>query len=377
MRFLIATAVLLSACSSIPRPGPVRTAQPVLQRGWNYVENEKELLSLDAGADPVSYSAPVLAGEKLVFGSDRFGLTVLAKKNGQQIWRRNLDGGVLAQPLVSENTIYAGTNAGSLYSFDHGGQQKWVVSLGAPVHGTFLLAYQRLYVATEDETLHALDPGTGKELWTYRRPAFGGTSVKGGGNPAAVGGKVWMGFSDGTLVSLNPDTGGVESEKQYRDNLKFTDIDARIVGWREGMLVSTYDGKLRFLRKDGSSVWEFAAGGARGPVLGDGDVLYFPSSDGALYALSANTGKEIWNFPLRRGVPTGVALVQKGGRKVLLLASSEEKVVVLDATTGKSLGQTSLGRGSGSYGSISADPESGNFYVLSHFSRVHEYRLKL
>jgi outer membrane protein assembly factor BamB len=374
-----AVALLLAGCASFPKPGPMRSPEPVLQRGWNYIEQEQELLDLESGQDPVSYSAPVIAGEKLVFGSDRFGVVALARKNGKQLWRRNLSGGVLAQPLVGDNKIvYAGTDTGFLYALGlEGGRELWKIDLGAPVHGTFLLAFQRLFVGTSDEALHALDPATGKVIWTYRRPAFGGTSVRGGGNPSAINGKIWMGFSDGTLLALNPETGAVETERNFRDNLKFADIDAKVIGWREGMLVATYDGRLRFLRKDGSLNWEFPAGGARAPLLSDGDVVYFPSSDGAVYALSGNTGKEIWSAPLRRGVPTGMALITRGTRKMLVLTVSEEKVLVLDALTGKLLGNSSLGRGSGSYGSIAADPESGSFYVISHSSRVHEYKLSM
>ncbi len=350
----------------------------MIQRGWDYIEPRDDYFAMDTGVDPVSFSAPVIEGEKLIFGSERFGLIALNKTNGRQLWRRKLDGSVQAIPLVNDSTVFAGTETGSLYALSlAGGQEKWHVTLSGPVQGAFVLAYQRLYVGTADEALHCIDPSTGKEIWTYRRPGFGGTSVKGGGNAASINGKIWMGFSDGTLVALNPDTGGVEQEKQYRDNLKFTDIDAKVIGWREGMLVATYDGHLRYLRHDGSTIWEFGSGSARAPMLGDGDVLYFPSSDGAVYAISGNTGKEIWNYPLRRGVPTGIAMLTKNGRKVLLVAGSEEKVYALDAVNGQELGQLSLGHGSGSYCPIAVDQEAGNFYVLSQFSRVHEFRLKL
>lgn len=377
MRKILLLALGLAGCSTLSKVGPVREPEPVLQRGWNYIEPEKEFLAQDAGAETISFSAPVLAGEKLVFGSERFGLVALARKNGQLLWRKALDGSLIAQPLAAGDRIFAGTETGSLYAFDPNGRQVWKSSLGAPVQGSFLLAFQRLYVGTSDEGVHAVDPSTGKILWTYRRPAFGGTSVRGGGNPAAINGKVWIGFSDGTLLSLNPETGGVDSERSFRDNLKFSDIDAKVVGWRDGMLVATYDGRLRYLRKDFSTIWEFPSGGGRAPLLSDGDVIYFPSSDGAVYAISGNTGKEIWSHPIRRGVPTGMAMLNVKGRKVLAVAVSEEKVLVIDAATGKSLGQSTLGRGSGSYGSVAADSETGAFYVISHTSRVHEYKINL
>lgn len=378
MRKLALGAVLLcTACSALPKPGPDRAPEPLLRRGWNYIEPEKEFLAQEAGADTISFSAPVVAGEKLVFGSERFGLVALARKNGQVLWRRKLDGAVIAQPHVAGDKLYAGTETGSLYAFDTNGRELWKSSVGAPVQGAFLLAYQRLYVGTADEGVHAVDPGTGKVIWSYRRPAFSGTSVRGGGNPAAIDGKIWIGFSDGTLLALQPETGAVDTERSFRDNLKFADIDAKVVGWRDGMLVATYDGRLRHLRKDGSTIWEFPSGGGRAPLLADGDVIYFPSSDGAVYAISGNSGKEIWSHPIRRGVPTGMALLQVKGRKVLAVAASEEKVFVIDATTGARLGESSLGRGSGSYGALAADPETGSFYVISHTSRVHEFRLRM
>lgn len=376
--YALLALLCLTSCSSLPKPGPARSVESLLQRGWNFVESEKEFLSLDAGQTPVSYSAPILAGEKIVFGSERFGIVALNKKTGQQLWRRDLDGAIFGAPAVSETNVFVGTETGSFYALGlSGGQQLWHVALSGPVLGAPLLAFQRLYVGTADEAVHCLDPASGKLIWTHRRPGFGGTSVRGGGNPAAVNGKVWMGFSDGSLLALNPETGAVESEKSFRDNLKFSDVDARVVGWREGMLVSTYDGHLRYLRKDGSSIWEFHSGGARAPILGDGDVVYFPSSDGAVYALSGNSGKELWSFPLRRGVPTGVALMTYKQHKLLLVAASEEKVFVLDAANGRLLAQASFGRGSGSYAPIAADAERGVFYVLSNFSRVHEFRLRL
>jgi outer membrane protein assembly factor BamB len=373
-----AVLLVLPACGHIPHPEPVRGTEPVLQRGWSYLEPEKSFLGLETGVDAISYSSPVLASERLIFGSERFGITALSRRNGQVLWQHKLDSAVMAVPLVLENFVVAGSGAGTVYKLElNGGHEVWHVNLGSAVNGAPIFAYQRLYVGTEDEAVHALDPATGKVLWSYRRPPFSGTSVRGGGNPAAVAGKIWLGFSDGFLVSLNPDSGAVESEKQYRDNLKFSDLDARVVGWRDGLLVSTYDGKLRYLRRDGSLVWEFKSGGSRPPLVDDGEVIYFPSSDGAVYAISGNTGKEIWSYALKRGIPAGIALVTRHQKKILVVAGTEEKVLALDAGSGKLLGQVSLGKSSGSYGNIAVNPDGSQFFVLSQMSRVHEFRLNL
>jgi outer membrane protein assembly factor BamB len=367
--------LFLASCSGL-KPGPSREAAPLVQRGWASVESSLEVQNLDAGASQVSYAGPVLAGNKVLYGSERFGITVLAKKNGRVLWRKKISDGVASMPLAHGNKVFAGGEAGAFYALDlETGKTLWETSLGGPVKGEILFAFDRLFVATADEGLHSLDPSTGRVLWTYRRPAFSGTSVKGGGSPAAIGGQIWAGFTDGALVALNPQSGALELEKMFRDNLKFMDLDAKVVGWKEGLLVSTYDGKLRYIRKDGTLLWEFAAGGARAPLVTAEGVIYLPSSDGAVYAIQGSSGKEIWKSPLARGVPTSLALAQKGPKEYLLVGGSEERLVVVDPASGKQLGSATFGRGSGSYSPIAVDQESGSFYMLSSYSRIYQFHL--
>ncbi len=370
--FVFLSALFLVACAG--KPVNLKTPEPAVRRGWTYIEPEQEILGLETGVSPVSYSGPLLVGEKLVFGSDRFGLSALSRRTGQLLWQKRFLSGVAVVPLSWEGKVFVGTESGELAQLElDSGRELWSISLSAPVQGSMALVAGRLFVSTIDEAVHGVDPSTGKVLWTYRRPAFAGTSVRGGGHPSIIGNRIWMGFSDGALVSLNPETGAVESEKLYRDNLKFMDLDAKIIGWRDGLLVASYDGKLRYLRPDGTLLWEFPAGGARAPILTEGDTIYLPSSDGTVYALSGQTGKEIWRYSFRRGVPTGMALVQGG--KWLAVAASEEKMVVLNGADGKVLGQSSFGPGSGSYSPIAVDKETNSFFVLSNYSRVYQFKL--
>lgn len=374
MKKLLPIAIFLAACSSTRA---VRAPEPVLQRGWSFVEKEGAFVGQEAGVGQASYSAPVIASEKIVFGSDRFGITALAKRNGQILWQKPIADGVAAQPYADDSSVIVGSEAGILQKLDiNSGRTLWEVELSGPVHGSMLSAFRRLFVATADEALHAIDASTGKILWTYRRPAFNSTSIRGGGNPAAIAGQVWIGFSDGSLVALDPDTGSLATERIYRDNLKFMDIDARVVGWKDGLLVVTYDGKLRHTRRDGTLIWEFPAGGARAPLITEGDTIYLPSSEGTVFAIGLK-GEEIWRYSFRRGVPSSLGLVNRNGRRVLVATSTSERVYALDAADGHLLGEQNLGHGSGSFSPVAVDEKTGSIYVLSNYSRVHEFRLNL
>jgi outer membrane protein assembly factor BamB len=370
-------AVLLSACSTLSwKPGPVGEKGSAWRRGWTLVESDREFFRLESGVTPVSYSGPVISGAKIIFGSERFGLRAVAKQTGKVLWQLPLPS-VSVVPLVTDTAVFVGTDLGDFYRVNaESGRVEFQVSLSAPVQGSMLLVLDRVYVASADEAVHALDPKTGKLLWTYRRPAFSGTSIRGGGNLAFIAGKIWTGFSDGALVGLNPESGSLENERVFRDNLKFVDVDARVLGWKDQLLVANYDGKLRMLRKDLTTVWEFDAGGARTPLL-EGDVIYHASSSGVVYAIQASSGKEIWQQPLRRGVPTGLALMEKDNQQFLAVASSEERAYLFAADTGKVLDSILLGRGSGSYSPLVADRETQAFYLLSAYSRLYQIRLGL
>jgi len=300
------------------------------------------------------------------------------KRNGQRLWHRQVPYGVSSQILVQKNRVFVGGDDGKFRCLDsESGRAVWEVTVDFPVHGTPVIAADRLYVYTNNDAIHALDPDTGKSLWVYRRPPNGKTRVYGGGNLTYFAGMIWSGFSDGSLVALHPVDGAVKNELTYSDNTKFTDIDAQPLPWRSGLLVTTFDGKLRYLRKDLSEVWQAPVGGARAPIPGYGDSLFFAASDGVVYSIDGNTGKEKWKFVLKRGVPTGLLLVKTGSRTVLVAGTSHDQIFAIDPETGSELGSVNLGGNSGTFSSLALDEETGNLFLLSSFSRLFQLRLQI
>jgi outer membrane protein assembly factor BamB len=112
------------------------------------------------------------------------------------VWATPLDGGTSVSPVIGpgEDTIYTGTDAGTVYAVDAAtGAVRWSAPAGAGVVASPALAGGTLFVPTADGDLVALDAVTGDVLWSAATGA--GQTVQ----PAVAGGVVFTGSSDGSL----------------------------------------------------------------------------------------------------------------------------------------------------------------------------------
>ncbi len=376
-------SITVSACSGVSfKPEREELQLDSVQRGWAFIESSDEMADMEISSPPINFSSAILQGDLLYVGTGRFGIQVFNKHSGNLVWRRKVPGGITSDIAILNKKIVVGTNEGFAHAYPlGGGKVLWTQNLRFPVVGKPVFLAGRILIGTVDHALHSLDASTGKILWTYRRSSATGTTIKGGGNATVIAGKFWVGFADGSLAVLEPNDGSVLREKQFRDNLKFTDIDAPPVPWRSGVFVSTYDGRLRYIKRNGLPIWTFPKGSAK-PVIPGGEKgsLFLPSSDGTIYAISEKSGKRIWSYTVDRGVPTGLAyfpsLAAKGTTAGLLVAASSDNFLyILDASNGSLKQRISLGSSSGAYGSIAVDNKEKAFYLVSHYGRVYQFQV--
>ncbi len=375
---------VLSACSgSSLKPEPSVYQVEAVRRGWSFIEPSEELAKLPTARHPINFGSASLHGDQLIVGTERFGVLAFNKHNGVVAWQSLVPGGASSDVLVYGKQVFVGSTKGIFYAYPlGGGDPEWEVDLRFPIVGQPAFVAGRVIVGTIDHAMHALDASTGKVLWTYRRSSASGTTIKGGGNATIVNSKIWVGFADGSLVILEPNDGSVLQEKQFRDNLKFMDIDAAPVAYRNGVFVSSYDGRLRYLKRNGLPIWTFPKGSAKAafPVAETGQV-FLPGSDGSVYALGEKSGKRMWSYAIEKGTPTGLAYFKSPSSQtatagLLVAASTDNFLYVLDAKSGKLMQQFSFGSSSGAYGTIAVDKKNGAFYVVSHYGRVYQFKVQ-
>jgi outer membrane protein assembly factor BamB len=203
-------------------------------------------------------SSPAVAGGKVYFGSGDGNVYAVDAATGIVQWRFPTKDVVHSSPAVVAGTVYVGGWDSVLYAIDaESGQQKWAFQAGLDpaIHnqvgfqGSPAVVDGTVYVGCRDAHVYALDAATGRKKWDY--PTNKSWVIA---TPAVRDGLVYAGTSDSS---------------------RFWAIDAK-------------RGRLRFHYD--ATAYMFSS-----PALA-GDLAYFGSHNGKLYAVEAKTGKLAWEF---------------------------------------------------------------------------------
>lgn len=270
-------------------------------------------------------------GRRVFLGSSDRGLYALRAEDGAHIWRFETLGFVQCQPLYdpAEDAVYFGSNDGALYRVDaRDGKLRWRFMTNAEVSRRPVLSDGVLYVTNANDTLLALDPATGKLLWHQHRTPAMGMEVAGYAGPTLFRGKVYTGFSDGTVLAFDAKTGAerwqpvdlsAEAEQTLGELPQQLDVDTTPVP----------------------------------DQIDQGAVVYVGSYAGGVFALDAETGTQVWTNPGVVGVsdlylwnepprPRQADEPEPAARKILIASSGTTGLWGLEPSSGKELWRRSL-----------------------------------
>ena len=267
---------------------------------------------------------------RVFVGSSDQGLYALRADDGQKLWRFETLGFVQSAPLYDghEDVLYFGSNDGALYKVNaKNGALLWRFNSNAEVARRPVLADGTLYVANANDTVLAIEPSSGKLLWHQHRTPAAGMEVAGYSGVAVFRGKVYAGFSDGTVAAFDAKSGGER--------------------WQPVDLAAEAEQALgqvpEQLDVDSTPIPDTLAAGA---------VVYVSNYAAGVFALDAETGTQVWANPGVFGV-TDVTLFDQPAhrrrdgrdepdRRVLLAASGTTGLWGLDPETGAELWRRSL-----------------------------------
>ena len=125
---------------------------------------------------------------------------------------------------------------------------------------------------------------------------------------------------------------------------KLQDLTPLGVG-KEGRLAESLDGRLAVVEtnlvgvyRDGKVIWSWVGASLSAlPTWGDGS-LYIAGADGAVHALEADQGREVWRLPSNNALD-----VRMTGVETQLLIDDGQTLTAVDAATGKRLWSSPTG----------------------------------
>jgi outer membrane protein assembly factor BamB len=272
-------------------------------------------------------------GKRVFLGSSDRGLYALRAEDGSVIWRFETLGFVQSAPLYdpSENVVYFGSNDGALYKVRaDDGELLWRFMTNAEVARRPVLEGGLLYVSNANDTVLALEPPTGKLRWHQHRTPAMGMEVAGHSGVSVWKGKVYSGFSDGTVAAFDALTGveafppadlAAEVEAATGETPQYLDIDTTpvpdTIAKGPVVFVASYAGGAFALdAENGTQVWSNAAvlgvselvswsepahTSPQGTLSPERRLLLAASGTTGLWALDPETGVEVW----RRALPSG------------------------------------------------------------------------
>jgi outer membrane protein assembly factor BamB len=195
------------------------------------------------------------------------------------IWKFKTGGPINSSPVVSEGTVYVGSDDQRLYALnaDSWGL-KWEFESGGKITTAPTVYRGVVYFSSRNLKVYALDAKTGKKKWE--------TEVDGWVNSPVVahGDKIYVGCYESKIYILNAETGKKMSSERARIRVglveyacvrgEFYPIDAyiRSVLWKS--LVR------------GSESWPATANG----------FVYIGARDNKIYAFNASTRKPVWEY---------------------------------------------------------------------------------
>ncbi len=282
-----------------------------------------------------------------------------------------------SQPAVGWNTIFVGSQTGTVYAFDlEKGCTKWTHRASAEVRTAIVADAEnkRLYFGDVLGRVYALDAMTGKRLWQVKADPHPNATIT--GTPTLGGGVLAVPISSlevtsaadpkydcctfrGAVLALDPAT-GKEKWKTYtvpepaKEQGK-TSAGARILG------------------PSGAPVWNSPAYDAKRNrfYFGSGENYSSPAdaNSDALFAVDAGTGKKLWqvqftakdawnvgcmmgneNCPMENGPDLDLAaspiIVPIGAGKDMIVAGQKSgEAFGVDPMTGKIVWKQRLGHG--------------------------------
>ena len=237
-------------------------------------------------------SAALAEDGTIYIGSDDNFLYAINTDNSLK-WKFETGFDIDASPaLGSDGTIYVGSQDSKLYAVNADGTQKWSFDTGNMINSSPAIgADGTIYIGSSDHKLYAIN-ADGTQKWTFDTGgAINSSPSIGPDGTIYVGSDFNVTGFGGSLYAIHAD-----GSQKWRYDAEYDIRSSPAIDSDGSIYVNLSSSYTVALHGDGTEKWqEYTGGGLSSPVIAD-TVIYVGSKYYGLYALSAASGAEIWNF---------------------------------------------------------------------------------
>jgi outer membrane protein assembly factor BamB len=225
-------------------------------------------------------------------------IVALGMSSGRIRWSRALPPGSESSPLVHGNSVFVGTQNGSVISFQaRSGHINWVFHAGAAVKGGVAYSSGKIYFGDYASRVYAVNAVTGHEVWATTTAGGAGSFY---GSPAIAFGHVFLGNTNGHVYALSKTSGGLLWDAATSAYVYSSPAVANVGGVGATVYVGSYDGDFYALSaRTGAVRWRHASGS---PISGSGTIVghviyYSLLRQKRTLGLDLRTGRVRFSFP--------------------------------------------------------------------------------
>jgi len=237
------------------------------------------------------------------FAADHKGrLMSVDAETGRSNWELKTEQAFSGGPGVDEDQLYMGTIDGRVIAYDrNGGTELWNAQVSSEVLAPPASADGFVVVRCIDGRVFGLDAVNGRRIWIYDHsvPLL---TLRGNADLLVRAGVVFVGYDDGSVVSLKLEDGSVVwtqtivSPEGRTELERLADVGQQMVIVASDLIVSSYKNRVVSLAADsGRLLWFKEISSATG-VQVDRTNLAVSEASGDLWMLDRRNGATIWKL---------------------------------------------------------------------------------
>ena len=229
-------------------------------------------------------------------------LIAVNAETGGKNWELKTEQPFSGGPGLDDNQIYMGTIDGRVIAYDrNGGTELWNAQVSSEVLIPPESADGIVVVRCIDGRVFGLDVINGRRIWVYDHsvPLL---TLRGNADLLVRGGTAFIGYDDGSVVSLKLEDGSVlwnqtiVSPEGRTELERLADVGTQMVVVASDLIVSSYKNRVVSLAADsGRLLWFNEISSATG-IQVDRTNLAVSESNGNLWMLDRRNGSTTWKL---------------------------------------------------------------------------------